>query len=358
MPVEIETYGNASSGETHTVTLTCGALKAVFCDFGARLLELWVPDRHGDLADVVLANGNIAALEASNAYFGATCGRFANRIKGGRFTLDGRRYQVGLNDGANHLHGGPDGFDKRVWRIDETDNDETNNDETRNTVRFSTVSPDGDQGYPGEVTTNVEYTLGPDSLEIAMTAETTAPTVVNLVNHAYWNLAGHDSGDVLDQQVQIEADFYTPADADLIVTGEVRAVADSPYDFRVPRRIGDAIGALDQTAGSESAGSGFDRNWVLRGEGETMRHAATAFDHVSGRRLDVSTTAPGVHFYTAGGLSDSEVGKGDVAYCRFAGYCFETQHFPDSPNQPLFPSARLDPGAVYDHRVKFEFSIG
>ena len=152
MPIEIEYYGNATGGETHTVTLNCGALKAVFCDYGARLLELCVPDRNGDLADVVLANGNIEAFQAGNAYFGATCGRFANRIKGGRFTLDGQRYQVGLNDGPNHLHGGPIGFDKRIWRIEV--------DETNNAVRFSMVSPDGDQGYPGEVTANVEYTLG------------------------------------------------------------------------------------------------------------------------------------------------------------------------------------------------------
>ena len=251
MPIEIEYYGNATGGETHTVTLNCGALKAVFCDHGARLLELWVPDRNGDLADVVLANGNIEALEAGNAYFGATCGRFANRIKGGRFTLDGQRYQVGLNNGPNHLHGGPIGFDKHVWRIAV--------DETNNAVRFSMVSPDGDQGHP---------------------------------------------------------------------------------------------------AGREGAEYGLDRNWVVRGEPETMRHAATAVDEFSGRRLDVSTIAPGVHVYTAGGLSEADVGKGNAGYCRFAGYCFETQHFPDSPNQPHFPSARLDPGEVYDHRMKIEFSIG
>ena len=350
MPIEIEHYGNATGGETHTVTLNCGALKAVFCDYGARLLELWVPDRNGDLADVVLANGNIEALEAGNTYFGATCGRFANRIKGGRFTLDGQRYQVGLNNGPNHLHGGPVGFDKHVWRIEV--------DETNNAVRFSMVSPDGDQGYPGEVTASVEYTLGPDSLGIAMTAETTAPTLVNLVNHAYWNLAGHNTGHVLDQHVQIAADFYTPADVELIVTGEISPVAGTPYDFRVLRRVGEAIQALDQTAGREGAEYGLDRNWVLRGEPETMRHAATAVDEFSGRRLDVSTTAPGVHFYTAGGLSEADVGKGNAEYCRFAGYCFETQHFPDSPNQPHFPSARLDPGEVYDHRMKIEFSIG
>ena len=147
-------------------------------------------------------------------------------------------------------------------------------------------------------------------------------------------------------------------DVELIVTGEVSPVAGTPYDFRVLRRVGEAIQALDQTAGREGAEYGFDRNWVLRGEPETMRHAATAVDYSSGRRLDVSTTAPGVHFYTAGGLSEADVGKGNAEYCRFAGYCFETQHFPDSPNQPHFPSARLDPGEVYDHRMKIEFSIG
>ena len=342
MRIEVESYGSAAGGDTHTVKLTSGALKAVFCDYGARLLELWVPDRNGDPTDVVLANGDIAALGASQVYFGATCGRFANRIRGGRFTLDGRSCQLDLNEGANHLHGGPVGFDRHVWRIEV--------DETGDTVRFSTVSPDGDQGYPGEVTAVVEYTLGVGTLGVAMTAETSAPTVVNLVNHTYWNLAGHSSGDVLDQHVQIGADSYTPADSELIPTGEICSVDHTPYDLRVSRRIGDAISELDD------AERGFDCNWVLRGEPATMRHAATAVDHGSGRRLDVSTTAPGVHFYTGGGLSEADVGKGNVEYCRFAGFCFETQCFPDSPNQPHFPSARLDPGGVYDHRMHFEFS--
>ena len=344
MSIEVEPIGEVHDEAAHRVTLRCGALKAVFCDYGARLLELWVPDRDGNLADVVLANGDIAAMEADSAYFGATCGRFANRIKDGRFTLDGRQYQVGLNDGPNHLHGGPVGFNRHLWRIEV--------ERAERAVRFSTVSPDGDQGYPGEVTANVEYTLGPDSLGIVMTAETTAPTVVNLVNHAYWNLAGHDSGDVVDQHVQINADSYTPADSELIPTGEISSVARTPYDLRVPRRIGDAISELDD------AQSGFDFNWVLQGEPAAMRRAATAFDHSTGRRLDVSTTAPGMHFYTGGYLNGTDIGKGNAEYCQFAGYCFETQHFPDSPNQPHFPSTRLDPGALYDHRMKIEFSVG
>ena len=203
MPIEVEPIGEVNGEDAHRVTLTSGAVTAVFCDYGARLLELWLPDRDGRLADVVLANGDIATLEADGTYFGATCGRFANRIKGGRFTLDGRRYQLDVNDGPNHLHGGPVGFNKHLWRIDVG--------QAGNTVRFSTVSPDGDQGYPGEVTASVEYALGADSLGVVMTAETTAPTVVNLVNHTYWNLAGHDSGDVTDQHVQINSDSYTPA---------------------------------------------------------------------------------------------------------------------------------------------------
>ncbi len=344
MSIEVEPIGEVNGEAAHRVTLRCGALKAVFCDYGARLLELWVPDRDGNVADVVLANGDLAAMEADSAYFGATCGRFANRIKDGRFTLDGKQYQVGLNDGPNHLHGGPVGFNKHLWRIDV--------ERTDNAVRFSTVSPHGDQGYPGEVTANVEYTLGPDSLGIVMTAETTAPTVVNLVNHAYWNLASHDSGDVVDQHVQINADSYTPADSELIPTGEISSVARTPYDLRVPHRIGDAISELDDPE------RGFDFNWVLQGQPATMRRAAAAFDHSTGRRLEVSTTAPGMHFYTGGYLNGTDIGKGSAEYCQFAGYCFETQDFPDSPNQPHFPSTRLDPGAIYDHRMKIEFSVG
>ena len=192
-----------------------------------------------------------------------------------------------------------------------------------------------------------------------MTAETTVPTLINLVNHTYWNLAGHDAGHTLDQHVQIAADFYTPADDELIATGEVCLVAGTPYDFRELRRIGDAIRDVDNgDASTHSAdGYGYDRNWVLRGERGTMRYATTAVDFSSGRRLDLSTTAPGVHFYTGGGLSDADVGKDNVRYCRFGGYCFETQNFPDSPNQPHFPSARLDPGEIYDHRMKLSFSI-
>ena len=342
MPIEVEPFGKATGGDTHTVTLRSGALKAVFCDYGARLMEFWVPDRNGTIADVVLANDNIAALEADNAYFGATCGRFANRIKGGRFTLDGQRYQVGLNDGPNHLHGGRVGFDKHIWRIEV--------EEANNAIRFSTVSPDGDQGYPGEITASVKYTLNPGSLEIVMNAKATMPTVVNMVNHTYWNLAGHDTGDVADQHVQINAAHYTPSDIELIPTGEISHVSGTPYDLRVMRRIGDAISELDD------ADSGFDCNWVLSDEPLTMRHAATAVDHTSGRQLDVSTTEPGMHFYTAGNLTERNVGKGAVKYRRFAGYCFETQHFPDSPNQAHFPSARLNPGETYNHRLKLEFS--
>ena len=351
MSVEVGSYGDAGGGETHTVTLTNGAMKAVFTDYGARLLELWVPNRRGDLADVVLGVGDIAALQSDNSYFGATCGRFANRIKGGQFTLDQQRYHLDLNEGPNQLHGGSVGFDKHIWSFEV--------DETNTAVRFSTTSPDGDQGFPGDAAVSAEYSLGADSLDIAMAGETTAPTFLNMVHHTYWNLAGHESGHVLDQQVQIAADFYIPVDDALIPTGEVRAVAGTPYDFGELHRIGDAIGDVDRGAGSDSPGgyAGYDHSWVLRGELGTMRHAATAVDVASGRRLDLSTNKPAVHFYTAAHLSDADVGKGNVRYCPFAGYAFETEYFPDSPNHPHFPSARLDPGEIYDHRMKITFSI-
>ena len=212
----VDSYGTTSDGRAvRRITLRAGNLSATFLDYGARLLNMWLPDRAGRMADVVLGYPDIRAHEEGSAYFGATCGRYANRIRQGRFRLDGEDVQVDVNEGTNHLHGGRVGFDRHVWAFD-TDGD--------NRVRFDLRSPDGDQGFPGEVRARVDALLGPDSLDITMSAETTKPTVMNMVNHAYWNLGGAASGDVLDHELSIDADFFTPVDDDLLPTGEVRAV--------------------------------------------------------------------------------------------------------------------------------------
>jgi aldose 1-epimerase len=335
-------YGNLDGRPVKSVTLAAGSLRARLITFGARLTELWIPGRNGVLADVVLGHDNLEDYRTTTAYFGATCGRFGNRIRDGRFALDGTVVQVDRNEGPNHLHGGAEGFDRKVWDIAGL---------TDSRVTFTATSEAGEMGYPGRLSLRTAYDLSPDGLSIEMTAETDAPTVINLVHHSYFNLAGQGSGDVLGQMLQLDAPFYTPVGAGLLPTGEVLAVAGTPYDFTAAKPIG-----RDLTVGAPDAlRMGYDHNWCL-GSGGHPRPCATAWDPVSGRKFTLATSEPGVQLYTGGYLTDRVRGKAGALLCRHAGFTLETQKFPDSPNRPHFPDCRLYPGQVYRHLMHFRFS--
>ncbi|HUC25505.1 MAG TPA: aldose epimerase family protein [Streptosporangiaceae bacterium] len=317
-------------------------LRVVLTDIGARLLELWVPDRDGVPADVVLGRANLTEAASDPHYMGSTAGRYANRIRRGKFTLDGRACQLTLNEGDNHLHGGRIGFDQRAWSATaETD-----------AVTFQLVSADGEEGYPGTLHATARYALAGRRLEITLTATTDRPTIVNLVNHAYLNLAGHDSGSVLGHIAQIYADHYTPVDDELVPTGEIRSVADTPFDFRTPKRIEAGMAQVENGAAGRGV-AGYDHNWVLNGSG--VRRVARFEDRTSGRAVDLSTNQPGLQFY-AGGYLAGVSAKGGGSYASFAGFTLETQTFPDSVNHPHFPSPVLRPGETYANNVALDFS--
>ena len=323
----------------------------VLTNFGAAMVQMNMPAPSGEVADVILGFDRVSDYETTNTYFGATVGRFGNRIRRGKFTLDGTPYQATLNEGANSLHGGVRGYDKQVW--------DAKTDPERGAVIFSLTSPDGDEGFPGQLKTTSTYSLDENNVvRVEIKATTDKPTLCNMVHHSYFNLAGHGSGNVLDQELQINADFYTPVDEELIITGEVLKVAGTPFDFREYRRIGHAIAEVPNAgAGRLPGGSfaGYDHNWCLRGEPGRLRQAVCARDPDSKRGFEMWTTEPGVHFYTGGYLNDSVVGKGGLPYQPFAGFTLETQTFPDSPNLSHVPQARLDPGREYHHLMEFRF---
>lgn len=334
----ITTIGQIGGQDVRAVTLTgTGGPKAVVLTWGARLAELWVPDRSDALADIVLGCDSLDDWQAHGTYLGATCGRYANRIAGGRFTLEGRAVQVDRNEGANHLHGGRAGFDLKHWDIDSHSDAH---------VTLTTTSPDGEMGYPGTLAARVTYRID-GGLWIEMEAQTDAPTVVNLVNHAYFNLAGQGAGDIMGQHLHIEAGHYLPVDAELIPTGEVLSVSGTAFDFRRSRPIGAAL----------PGPSAFDHNLCLSAPpgADGLRPCLTATDPASGRRMRLATTEPGLQLYTGAHFADTP-GKAGARYPRFAGFAAETQRFPDSPNRPQFPSARLDPGQKYRHVMRFDFT--
>ncbi|MFF8268375.1 aldose epimerase family protein [Streptomyces sp. NPDC016562] len=308
---------------------------------GARLHSLLLPDRWGHTADVVLAARDPAAVQGSARYFGATVGRYANRIAGGRLVVDGVTHRLATQETGHTLHGGPDGFDQRVWRC------EPFHSAHRTGVRLYLHSPDGDQGFPGALNVRVTYTLDrDDNLTLSYQAVADAPTVVNLTHHTYWNLEGEGRGDVLSHHLQVAAPLYTPVDAELIPDGPHRAVSGTPFDLRRPRRLGEVLTHAD--AQLALAGGGFDHNWVLDGAPRaTPRMAAVLYAPASGRRMEVRTTEPGIQVYTAQGLTGDITGKGGRPYRAYAGVALETQHFPDSPNRPGYPTVVLRPGELY-----------
>jgi aldose 1-epimerase len=319
-------------------------------NFGGAVVSLKVPDRNGKLADVVLGYDTAEGYVNDKAYFGALVGRYGNRIAHAQFVLDGKTYTLAKNNGDNSLHGGIKGFNKAVWTA------KTLSTKDGQSLELSYVSKDGEEGFPGNLKVTVTYTwTDANALRIEYSATTDKKTVVNLTNHSYFNLAEQGSGDILGHVMRIEADKFTPVDSGLIPTGELRDVAGTPFDFRKPTAIGARIEQDDEQL---KLGGGYDHNFVLRSStsaGESL--AARVVEPVSGRVLEVWTTEPGVQFYTGNFLDGKTPGKGGVTYPRRSAFCLETQHFPDSPNQPKFPSVVLSPGGRYHTTTTYKFSV-
>ena len=330
---------------SRALTLRHGQIEASFLDYGARLISLILPDPAGSLADVVLGYESLALYLEDKSYFGAVVGRFANRIADGRFSLDGAIYTIPQNDQTNALHGGPLGFDRKLWTTKEVAVKEGE------ALDMTLLSPDGDQGFPGALTATVRYTLDSRGLQLDYTAATDRPTIVNLTNHAYFNLAGETSATILDHEITLAAAAFTPVTSLLVPTGELKPVVGTPFDLRSGVRIGDRIDEVDPQL---SFAGGYDHNWVL-GPPNQMKPAVILRDPLSGRTLTVSTTEPGVQFYSGNFLNSTMPNRVGGLYNRRSGLCLETQHFPDSPNHPNFPSTLLRPGETVSSTTLFSF---
>ncbi len=314
-------------------------------NYGATIVRLFVPDRNGRLEDIVLGYDSLAGYYNGKSYFGCVVGRYANRIAGAKFTLDGKVYSLAANNGPNTLHGGVNGFDKAVWDVQQDNGGLT----------LTYTSKDGEEGYPGNLMVSVRYELNnANELSIRYRAETDKTTVLNLSNHSYFNLDGQGKGDILGHELMINAESFTPVDSTLIPTGEVIKVAGTPFDFTVPHTIGERV----NDTGNEQIrfGGGYDHNFVLKGETGKMKLAAKVVSPASGRTMEVNTTEPGVQFYCGNFLNGSEKGKGSEYKQRF-GFCLETQHFPDGPNQPSFPTTILNPGEKFRSETIFRFGV-
>jgi aldose 1-epimerase len=346
-----EFFGRVGDTDVHRYTLSwSGGLTVRLLDYGGVIQSLEAPDRRGRPGNVVLGFPALEDYVANNkpgaarVFLGALIGRYANRIARGTFTLDGTVYQVPINNGKNSLHGGPVGFDTKVWSATEVDDG----------VRLTLVSPDGDQGFPGTVTTEVTYRLsGPNQLSIAYRATTDAPTVLNLTNHTYWNLAGEGSGDIYGHSLLLNASRFCPTDETLIPTADPIPVEGTPFDFRQATEIGARIDAPHPQL---EIGHGYDQNWVLDRADSTLSLAAQAYEPQSGRLLTMWTTEPGLQFYSGNFLTADLTGTSGRPYHRGAGFALEAQHFPDSPNRPDFPTTTLRPGEVYHQETVFELS--
>jgi len=347
-------FGRLADGrEARVFTLDNGrGLVAEITDLGGIIVRLLVPDRAGHAADVVLGVDSAGEFEAKAAGFNAVIGRYANRIAGGRFNLDGKTYELETNSSSGgipvHIHGGRQGFNRRLWAATPTTRDGLP------AVRLRLTSPDGDQGYPGTLQVEVLYSVTADGgLRLDYSATTDRPTPLNLTNHAYFNLKGEGEGDILEHELTLHASRYTPVTPALIPTGELAPVAGTPFDFTRPRRIGDRIA---ESHPQLVLGRGYDHNFVLDQRGAEPGLAAVVREPASGRILEVLTTEPGVQLFTSNHFAGRLTGKSGRPYPRFAGFCLETQHFPDSPNQPGFPSTILRPGQTFRSTTIFRFS--
>jgi aldose 1-epimerase len=337
-PIEVATLKNAHGIELQAI------------NYGGIITSLKVPDRAGKVSDVVLGFDQPQQYwaEPTPPYFGAIVGRYGNRIAKGRFAIGGKTYKLATNNDANHLHGGNRGFDKVYWEMS------TKNGPQGSSVVFTRTSPDGEEGYPGNLHVTVTYTLtDKNELIVDYRATTDKATPVNLTQHSYFNLAGEGSGDILGHELMIAADRYTPVDETLIPTGELAPVEGTPFDFRQPTAIGARI---NQDNAQLKAGKGYDHNWVLNGSGTAPRLAARLTDPKSGRSMEIRTTEPGLQFYSGNFLDGTIKGKGGHVYAHRTGLCLETQHFPDSPNKKNFPTTILQPGKVYTTRTIMTFS--
>jgi len=343
-------FGTSLDGQpVHLFTLTnVNAMEVAITDHGATVVSIKTPDRSGIFADVVLGFDDLNGYLRNEPYFGVTVGRYANRIANGRFTLDGVEYQLAQNNDGNSLHGGLKGFDKVLWDTKGTANSE------EPALELTYLSKDGEEGYPGNLIVKVQYTLTANNeLRIDYMATTDKHTIINLTNHSYFNLAGEGSGDILNHLLEIDADRYTPINTRLIPTGELQAVENGPFDFRKPTAIGRRIDSEHQQL---KLAGGYDHNFVLKGGG-SLSFAARAIEPSSGRMLEVFTTQVGMQFYSGNFLNGMAQGKRRTEYQRRSGFCLETQHFPDSPNHPNFPSTVLKAGDAFESTTVYAFSV-
>ncbi len=345
MSITKESFGQTPDKQTvvlYTLTNPNG-VKAKITSYGAILVSLETPDKNGNIADIILGFDTLDGYLKEHPYFGVIVGRYANRIGAAKFELNDVEYKLAANNGANHLHGGIKGFDKVVWNVE----DVKAADDTA-AVKLSYLSKDGEEGYPGSLNCSVTYTLTKDNeLKIEYEAQTDKTTIVNLTNHAYWNLAGQGNGDILGHELTLNADKYTPVDEGLIPTGEIKEVKDSPMDFTKSMTIGSRI---SQVTG------GYDHNYVLNSGGGKLALAAKVYEPTTGRVMEIYTSEPGIQLYSGNFLDGSITGKSGKVYKKHYAFCLETQHFPDSPNKPQFPSVVLKPGEKYQTVTVHKFS--
>lgn len=345
-----ESFGQLSDGREATLyTLTnASGMVVKITNYGGIITSVLTPDKDGTMGDVVLGYDSVEEYVAGSPFFGCITGRYANRIAAGKFTLNGETYTLATNNGPNHLHGGLEGFDKKLWDAESFEN------ENGVGVSMTYVSPDREEGYPGTLTSRVTYTLTPaNAIQIDYEATTDKPTVINLTNHSYFNLKDGGASSMLDHKMRIVADRYIPTDVGNIPLGPLETVEGTPFDFRSSTAIGDRI---DADHVQIERGYGYDHTYVINDGGSSLALAAEVYEESTGRFMEVLTTEPGVQFYTGNHLNGSFTGKNDVAYERRSGFCLETQRYPDTPNQPDYPTAVLNPGETYESTTVYRFS--
>lgn len=345
MQTEGQTVYPPISSQIDTLTNSNG-MKAIIMHYGGRVVSLYVPDRNGKLDDVVLGYDSANQYPEGNPYFGALIGRYGNRIAKGKFTLDGKEYQLAVNNGVNALHGGPNGFHNVLWKKDSAAS-------TATSLVLRYTSKNGEEGFPGTLDVKVTYAItDQNELTIDYEATTDATTIINLTHHSFFNLAGAGNGDILDHELTIHADRFTVVDEGLIPTGELRNVAGTPFDFTKPFKIGERINKEDEQLKN---GKGYDHNWVLTRKDASLALVASVREPQSGRVMEVWTTEPGLQFYSGNFLDGTDIGKEGKKYVFRSAFCLETQHFPDSPNHPEFPTTVLKSGEVYKHQTAYKF---